>query len=149
MRHFISLTTNVGLRTSKFRAAITFYQQIRLKSRRLAFPLVAFSAGLLLVQPCVATPGQWEFTGSLKDRKSTRLNSSHLVISYAVFCLINNIDRLTEALRGADAVVHSAGSYRIGIRRSEHGAMWDANVGTTTRILDAAEAAGKPQVVYG
>src|SRR5256885_12317961 len=25
------------------------------------------------------------------DRKSTRLNSSHLVISYAVFCLENNI----------------------------------------------------------
>src|SRR5256885_12256306 len=25
--------------------------------------------------------------GSLEDRKSTRLNSSHLVISYAVFCL--------------------------------------------------------------
>src|SRR6266850_3423524 len=25
--------------------------------------------------------------GSLRDRKSTRLNSSHLVISYAVFCL--------------------------------------------------------------
>src|SRR5256885_11603539 len=25
--------------------------------------------------------------GSLGDRKSTRLNSSHLVISYAVFCL--------------------------------------------------------------
>src|SRR5256885_9441059 len=27
------------------------------------------------------------FTGRLEDRKSTRLNSSHLVISYAVFCL--------------------------------------------------------------
>src|ERR1039458_7108180 len=26
-------------------------------------------------------------TGSLRDRKSTRLNSSHLGISYAVFCL--------------------------------------------------------------
>src|SRR5690625_6954928 len=25
------------------------------------------------------------------DRKSTRLNSSHVAISYAVFCLINNI----------------------------------------------------------
>src|SRR5256885_12610961 len=25
--------------------------------------------------------------GTLQDRKSTRLNSSHLVISYAVFCL--------------------------------------------------------------
>src|SRR5256885_3324801 len=27
----------------------------------------------------------------LQDRKSTRLNSSHLVISYAVFCLKKNI----------------------------------------------------------
>src|SRR5256885_11519983 len=27
--------------------------------------------------------------GGLVDRKSTRLNSSHLVISYAVFCLKN------------------------------------------------------------
>src|SRR5256885_10271246 len=27
----------------------------------------------------------------LRDRKSTRLNSSHLVISYAVFCLKKNI----------------------------------------------------------
>src|SRR5256885_10148875 len=29
--------------------------------------------------------GAWLFTA--EDRKSTRLNSSHLVISYAVFCL--------------------------------------------------------------
>src|SRR5256885_5248892 len=28
-----------------------------------------------------------------RDRKSTRLNSSHLVISYAVFCLKNQIRR--------------------------------------------------------
>src|SRR5256885_13132420 len=28
--------------------------------------------------------------GDLGDRKSTRLNSSHLVISYAVFCLKQN-----------------------------------------------------------
>src|SRR5688500_19897694 len=28
-----------------------------------------------------------EHTTSIPDRKSTRLNSSHLVISYAVFCL--------------------------------------------------------------
>src|SRR5688500_19672956 len=31
-------------------------------------------------------PNLWN-PGSLRDRKSTRLNSSHLVISYAVFCL--------------------------------------------------------------
>src|SRR5256885_12178557 len=30
------------------------------------------------------------------DRKSTRLNSSHLVISYAVFCLKKNIIQLTK-----------------------------------------------------
>src|SRR5256885_13128139 len=30
------------------------------------------------------------------DRKSTRLNSSHLVISYAVFCLKKKIDSNTE-----------------------------------------------------
>src|SRR6266850_5939779 len=39
----------------------------------------------------------------LRDRKSTRLNSSHLVISYAVFCLKkkkNHTDRLRG--RGGD-----------------------------------------------
>jgi len=61
---------------------------------------------------------------------------------------LSDVTRLTEALRGADAVIHAAGSYRIGIRRSERGAMWDANVGTTTRLLDAAEAAGTPRIVY-
>src|SRR5438874_10776555 len=29
----------------------------------------------------------WPMSGETKDRKSTRLNSSHVEISYAVFCL--------------------------------------------------------------
>src|SRR5690606_41960218 len=33
------------------------------------------------------TDGDTAGVGSLKDRKSTRLNSSHVKISYAVFCL--------------------------------------------------------------
>src|SRR2546422_6360752 len=40
-----------------------------------------------------------EITHALKDRKSTRLNSSHGYISYAVFCLkkkINNIESIVE-----------------------------------------------------
>ena len=63
---------------------------------------------------------------------------------------LSDVDRLTSVVRqaAADAIVHAAGSYRIGIRREERGAMWDANVGTTTRILDAAEAAGTPRFVY-
>src|SRR5438034_7014528 len=43
------------------------------------------------------------FNGSVaevyRDRKSTRLNSSHTVISYAVFCLKKKIDRNGELER--------------------------------------------------
>ncbi len=56
--------------------------------------------------------------------------------------------QLAETLRDADGLIHAAGSYRVGIPKSERGAMWDANVGTTTRMLDAAEAAGVPRIVY-
>jgi dihydroflavonol-4-reductase len=61
---------------------------------------------------------------------------------------LSDVSRLAELLEGADAVVHAAGSYRVGIPKSERGEMWDANVGTTTRVLDAAEAANSPRVVY-
>jgi dihydroflavonol-4-reductase len=61
---------------------------------------------------------------------------------------LSDVVRLTEALRGADGAIHAAGSYRIGIPRSERGAMWDANVGTTTRMLDATEAAATPRLIY-
>ena len=61
---------------------------------------------------------------------------------------LSDVADLAEQLRGADGLVHAAGSYRIGIAKSERGAMWDANVGTTTRILDAAEQAGTPRIVH-
>src|SRR2546429_4251425 len=37
--------------------------------------------------PSRSTPRRWPTTASSSDRKSTRLNSSHGYISYAVFCL--------------------------------------------------------------
>lgn len=61
---------------------------------------------------------------------------------------LSDVTRLAELLRGADATVHAAGSYRIGIPKAERGAMWDANVGTATRLFDAAEAARTPRIVY-
>ncbi len=61
---------------------------------------------------------------------------------------LSDVGRLTRALEGADSVIHSAGSYRVGVPASERDAMWDANVGTTTRVLDAAVAAGVPCIVY-
>src|SRR2546422_2290668 len=51
---------------------------------------------------CVSASGSWDgacsgsapgFWRSLGDRKSTRLNSSHGYISYAVFCLKKKKDR--------------------------------------------------------
>jgi dihydroflavonol-4-reductase len=61
---------------------------------------------------------------------------------------LSDVGELAGNLRGADGVIHAAGSYRIGIPKSERGAMWDANVGATTRLLDAAESAGTPRIVY-
>jgi nucleoside-diphosphate-sugar epimerase len=55
---------------------------------------------------------------------------------------------LTEAMRGCDAVIHLAGSYRVGIRADERRAMWEANVGATERVLDAAIAARVGRIVY-
>jgi dihydroflavonol-4-reductase len=61
---------------------------------------------------------------------------------------LSDVARLTEALREVDAVVHAAGRYALGITRDKRGAMWDANIGTTSRLLDAAEAAGTTRLVF-
>src|SRR5256885_3686910 len=42
--------------------------------------------------------GSWRASLFLIDRKSTRLNSSHLVISYAVFCLKKKKTSRTDSL---------------------------------------------------
>ena len=55
---------------------------------------------------------------------------------------------LCRSMAGADAAIHAAGSYRIGIKPSERDAMWDANVGATERVLDAAIAAQLARIVY-
>src|SRR5687768_3877088 len=55
---------------------------------------------------------------------------------------------MTEQMRGADGVIHAAGSYRIGISAAQRPQMLDANLGTTERVLDAAVAAGARRIVY-
>lgn len=61
---------------------------------------------------------------------------------------LSDVRALAELLRDVDGLIHAAGSYRVGVPREERGAMWDANIGATTRVLDAAELAGTPRVVY-
>ncbi len=50
-------------------------------------------------------------------------------------------------MSGCDAVIHLAGSYRIGIPASERPAMYEANVALTERVLDAAISLGIPRIV--
>jgi nucleoside-diphosphate-sugar epimerase len=61
---------------------------------------------------------------------------------------LSDVDRMTETMKDVDAAIHAAGSYRVGITRQQRGGMWDANIGTTTRFLDAAETAQVPRIVY-
>jgi nucleoside-diphosphate-sugar epimerase len=61
---------------------------------------------------------------------------------------LGDVGSIIDQLAGADALLHMAGSYRIGIGLSERPAMLDANVGTTTRLLDAAAQVGTPKIVY-
>src|SRR5437899_5419500 len=48
--------------------------------------------------------GEPTLPGEVEDRKSTRLNSSHLGISYAVFCLKKKTRRNRTYTRAQDAI---------------------------------------------
>lgn len=54
----------------------------------------------------------------------------------------------TQALRGADLVLHNAGIYEIGADRATAQRMQTVNVGGTERVLAAAHAAQVPKVLY-
>src|SRR5205807_9712748 len=72
-----------------------FFLMIRRPPRSTLFPYTTLFRSL---QPAPAAPGDARAGRArrrggraVEDRKSTRLNSSHLVISYAVFCLKKKI----------------------------------------------------------
>src|SRR5205807_8430726 len=57
------------------------------RSSDLRFHLVAAPCGVFARVNRLSRVGYWIVSLRAPDRKSTRLNSSHLVTSYAVFCL--------------------------------------------------------------
>ena len=57
-------------------------------------------------------------------------------------------DAIVGGLDGADALVHAAAIYEVGVPTSRHQAMRAANVDGTERVLGAALAAGTERVVY-
>src|SRR5947207_7025710 len=91
-----------------------FFFVIRRPPRSTLFPyttlfrsLGAFSLGAALPLVIIAY-GSRELFGRraadvARDRKSTRLNSSHTVISYAVFCLKKKNVKISKALNSGDS----------------------------------------------
>src|SRR5216684_5519680 len=70
-----------------FSSCFFFFLMIRRPPRSTLFPYTTLfrSRHRLLLEP--RRPGAGHRAGRRRDRKSTRLNSSHGYISYAVFCL--------------------------------------------------------------
>lgn len=60
---------------------------------------------------------------------------------------LGSVATIRVAMDGCDAVIHLAGSYRVGITAAEHPAMYESNVAVTERVLDAAIAVGIPRIV--
>src|SRR2546426_9211656 len=82
----------------------TLFRSVRLRTSASYLPhssteLVPGGLVCCAVRCCVSTSSRPE-SG---DRKSTRLNSSHLVISYAVFCLKKKKNTYTHELRNHDS----------------------------------------------
>src|SRR5256885_15258750 len=107
---FMSNCRCYGLRSNcpyKIFCSLFFFLMIRRPPRSTLFPYTTLFRSILIpsdrvhdVRLKLATQGlpKGSVTGfELIDRKSTRLNSSHLVISYAVFCLKKkNTDNLSD-----------------------------------------------------
>lgn len=61
---------------------------------------------------------------------------------------LDDVGKMTEAMQGADAVIHSAGLYEVGVSADRHAALHQVNVVGTANVLNAAHAAGVRRIVY-
>src|SRR5256885_7264809 len=64
----------------------------------------------------LSAPEALDLTGESEDRKSTRLNSSHLVISYAVFCLKKKKSMCSTLRSSLVRYIHSVGVHRLSMQ---------------------------------
>jgi dihydroflavonol-4-reductase len=61
---------------------------------------------------------------------------------------LSSDEAIRNGIQGADAVFHMGAIYKVGVPKSEHEAMDEANVRGTERVLDAAIDAGVKRIVY-
>src|SRR5262245_64690346 len=82
----------ISLATLADRSALRVTVSVELDER---LPPAVESAAYFVAAEAIANAGK--HSGADRDRKSTRLNSSHLGISYAVFCLKKKKDTQNHA----------------------------------------------------
>src|SRR5216683_4272916 len=73
-----------------------FFLMIRRPPRSTLFPYTTLFRSRAAAAPCRRAPHRGGDRRAGRDRKSTRLNSSHDQISYAVFCLKKKNKKLYE-----------------------------------------------------
>ena len=61
---------------------------------------------------------------------------------------LSDEDAIRQGVQGCDSVFHVGATYKVGIPKTEHAAMFDANVKGTERVIDNAVEAGIQRIVY-
>src|SRR6266540_1234109 len=92
LRRLIGRTAVVGRRGCRRRHAVAFWMVLSRRSgESWAHPSQGSptrrSGGMSIASPPTTRPDRTRPAHLLENRKSTRLNSSHITISYDVFCL--------------------------------------------------------------
>src|SRR4029453_19422388 len=95
-----------------------FFLMIRRPPRSTLFPYTTLfrSAEAIAIRGMNAVRLDYGRMRLWGDRKSTRLNSSHTVISYAVFCLKKKITRRVRVGRAGRSAVRGRSSSRRDVR---------------------------------
>src|SRR3712207_2855124 len=61
---------------------------------------------------------------------------------------LSSTGAIRRGLEGADACIHAAAIYKVGIPKKERQGMYESNVTGTENVLDAAIDAGVRRIVY-
>jgi dihydroflavonol-4-reductase len=61
---------------------------------------------------------------------------------------LSDVEALRKGMEGCDGVIHAAAMYEVGIPKSQHPAMYEANVRGTENLLRTALEAKIPKIVY-
>jgi nucleoside-diphosphate-sugar epimerase len=61
---------------------------------------------------------------------------------------LSSTEAITRGVKDADGVFHIGAIYKVGVPKSEHESLFEANVRGTGRVLDAAIEARVPRILY-